>query len=429
MARVAVIGGGFGGLATALRLAKLGHAVTVVEERALGGVLVPFERDGFAWDAATHTLLPAVVRDLFRKTGRPLEKELELVQLDCLREHWFEDGSSLVLTAGRSDQYAAFEALGPGLGGSWVRHVEGYADDWEVIRRGYAEVPWDPEHVSREVGARLDRRESLHRRLRKQLPDERQRLVAAHPFTTDGHDVRDVPAWAGLTSYLEQRFGAWGFTGGTAAMLAALVRRLETRKVGSVAARATDIVVRDGRVAAVSTTAGDLDAEVVVCAVDPRTLPALAESVRRTVPAIPAATTYLGLRGDVTDLPHELVVHGDPWLVLRTLGRAPDGHLAWTIHARGRRDDDPVEVLRRHGLDVGDQVVVRVDLSPRDLVERWGGSPLGVLWQGRGTVRRRLGPRTPLPGVYAVGASATPGSGIPYVGLSAALVAQLVGPA
>jgi phytoene dehydrogenase-like protein len=99
MARVVVIGGGFGGLATALRLAKLGHAVTLVEERELGGALVPFTRDGFVWDTATHTILPAVVRDLFRKTGRPLEKELELAPLDCLREHWFEDGTSLVLSA------------------------------------------------------------------------------------------------------------------------------------------------------------------------------------------------------------------------------------------------------------------------------------------------------------------------------------------
>src|SRR4051812_5352323 len=149
MARVVVVGGGFGGLAVALRLAKLGHPVTLVEERELGGVLTPFERSGFSWDAVTHTLLPGVARDLFRKTGRPLEKELELAQLDCLREHWFEDGSSLVLTAGRTHQYDAFEALGPGLGTPWLRHVERYADDWEVVRRGYAEVPWDPEHVPR----------------------------------------------------------------------------------------------------------------------------------------------------------------------------------------------------------------------------------------------------------------------------------------
>jgi UDP-galactopyranose mutase len=74
-------------------------------------------------------------------------------------------------------------------------------------------------------------------------------------------------------------------------------------------------------------------------------------------------------------------------------------------------------------------VVTRLDLSPRELAERWGGSPLGVLWEGRGTVRRRLGPRTPIAGVFAAGAHATPGAGLPFVGLSAALVAQVVGPA
>ncbi len=429
MARVVVVGGGFGGLASALRLAKLGHAVTVVEERALGGALVPFARDGFAWDAATHTLLPGVVRDLFRKTGRPLEKELDLVQLDCIREHWFEDGSSLVLTAGRTNQHDAVESLGRGLGARWLDHVEAYADDWDVVRRGYAEAPWDPDRPGPDLAARLDSRESLHKRLRRRLPDDRLRLVAAQPFVADGHDVRDVPAWAGLTAYLEQRFGVWAFAGGTGAMLDALVRRLGTRRVEVVSAQVRDVVRRSGRAVAVATTTGDLAADVVVCAVDPRRLPALAESVRRTMPAIPAATTYLGLGGDVPELPHELVVHGDPMLVLRTTGRAPEGHHAWAVQARGRHDDDPVEVLARHGIDVREQVVSRTDLSPRDLVEHWGGTPLGVLWQGRGTVRQRLGPRTPIEGVYAAGAHATPGSGLAYVGLSAALVAQVVGPA
>lgn len=429
MARVVVIGGGFGGLASALRLAKLGHDVTLVEEGELGGALVPVTHDGFAWDTATHTLVPGVVRDLFRKTGRPLEKELELVQLDCLREHWFADGTSLVLSAGRAPQHDAFDTLGPGLGTQWVDHVAAYADDWDVIRREYAEVPWDPDYVSAELGARLDSRESLHRRLRKRLSDDRLRSVAAHPFVVDGHDPRQVPAWAGLTAYLEQRFGAWSVVGGAGAMLDALIRRLETRRVEVVAGRALDIVVRAGRAAGVSTAVGELDAEVVVCAIDPRGLPALAEHVRRTTPAVPAPTTYLGLEGEVRDLPHELVVHGDPTLVLRTLGRAPAGHHAWTVHRRGKRDEDPLAALARHGVDVRRQVVTRLDRSPRDLVERWGGTPLGLLWQGRGTARRRLGPRTPIEGVYAAGSHATPGSGLPYVGLSAALVAQVVGPA
>jgi UDP-galactopyranose mutase len=428
MARVVVVGGGFGGLASALRLAKLGHDVTVVEERELGGVLVPVTADGFSWDPVTYTLLPGVVRDLFRKSGRPLDKELELTRLDCLREHWFEDGTSVVLSAGRSMQLDAFDGLSPGLGERWVAHVESYADEWEVVRRQYAEVPWEPDRVGPELRARLDSRESLRKRLRR-LPDERLRLVAGLPFTADGHDLRDVPAWAGLTAYLEQRFGAWAFTGGTVALLDALLRRLATRQVSTVQARALDIVVREGRAVGVATTAGELDADVVVCAVDPRRLPALAESVRRTTPAIPATTAHLGIAGKVRDLPHELVVHGDPTVVLRTRGRAPDGHQAWTVQARGKHDEDPVGVLVRHGLLSRDQVVTRLDLTPRDLVERWGGSPLGVRWEGRSTVRRRLGPRTPIPGVYAAGAHATPGAGLPFTGLSASLVAQVVGAA
>ncbi len=429
MARVAVVGGGFGGLATALRLAKLGHAVTLVEERELGGTLVPVRRDGFAWDTATHTLVPGVVRDLFRKTGRPLERELDLVQLDCLREHWFEDGTSLVLTARRSEQLEAFDRLHPGLGSAYVDHVASYGDPWEVLRREYAEVPWDRDHLSRPLAALLGSRESLARRLRKVSRDERLGLVVGTPFTVDGHALRDVPAWAGVTSYLEQRFGAWAFTGGTAAMRDALVARLETRTVAVVPARAEDVVVRDGRAVAVATSSGDLDADVVVCAVDPRRLPALAPYVTRTEPVLPPVTCHIGLAGPVPDLPHELVVHGEPLLVVRTLGRAPDGHHAWTVHGRGRVDEDLLVALARRGIDVRDQVVTRVDLSPREQVERWGGSPGGVRWAGRTTVRRRLGPRTPVPGLYAAGAHAAPGAGLPYVGLSASLVAQVVGPA
>ncbi len=429
MARVVVIGGGFGGLACALRLAKLGHEVTLVEERELGGALAPFTRDGFAWDAASHTLVPGVVRDLFRKSGRPLEKELELVQLDCLREHWFEDGTAVVLSAGRTPQLEAFDALSPGLGQQWVDHVAAYADDWEVLRRGYVEEPWIPDQVPRDVAARLDSRETLHKRLRRSLRDPRLRLVAGFPFEVDGHDLRNVPAWAGLTAYLEQRFGAWAVEGGTGVLRDALVRRLATRRVEVVAARAVDVVVRERRAVAVSTTAGPLDADAVVCAVDVRRLPALAPLVAHTMPVIPPVICHVGLEGDLPDLPHELVVHGDPLLVVRPTGRAPEGRHAWSVHGRGRVSEDLLAVLARRGLDLRDRVVARVDRSPLDLVEQWGGSPLGVVWEGRGTVRQRLGPRTPVEGLYAAGAHATPGSGLPFVGLSAAQVAQVIGPA
>ena len=432
MSRVVVIGGGFGGLASAARLAKLGHEVTLLERSTtLGGALAPVTEGGFTWDAgATSTLLPAVIRDLFRKSGRPVERELDLVQLDVLREHRFEDGTAVTLPAGRAAQIAAFDALGPGLGRRWVDHVASYADDWDVLRRNYLETPWDRDALPRDLAARLGGREVLHKRLRRTFRDDRLRMVAGHPFVAEGHDLRNVPAWAGVTAYVEQRFGAWTITGGMAALATALGNRLVTRRVTvETGTAATDLVLREGRVVAVRTASGDVDADVVVCAIDPRRLPALAGHVRRTMPAIPPVVSYLGLEGDVPDLRHEVVLHGDPMLVVRPGGTAPDGCTAWTVHGRGRLAEDLLSALARHRVDVRAHVVTRLDCSPRDLVERWGGSPMGVLWQGRATVRQRLGPTTPVRGVYAAGAHATPGGGLPFVGLSAALVAQAVGPA
>ncbi|NPD06799.1 NAD(P)/FAD-dependent oxidoreductase [Nocardioides sp. zg-1308] len=435
MARVVVIGGGFGGMAAAARLAKLGHEVTLLERSArLGGALTTLEVDGFAWDAGpSSTLLPAVVRDLFRKSGRPLEREVDLQPLDPVREHRFADGSSVRLPGGsRAAQLAAFEQLGPGLGQQWVDHVASYGETWELLRKEWFERPFDDDVAPRELIALLDRRESLHKRLRRAFRDERLRLVAGHRLVMDGHALRDVPVLAGVDVYLEQRFGAWTVPGGLAALGTAMADRLALRGVTVLTGTdATDLVVRAGRVAAVRTrqdgVRAEVDADHAVVAIDPRRLPALAPYVRRTTPAMPPAVSHVGLDGDVPDLPHEVVLHGDPLLVVRTGGRAPAGGAAWTVLARGTVTEDVLTGLARHGLDVRERVVARVDRSPDELVEAWGGSPYGMLWQGPRTARTRLGPRTPIAGVLAAGAHATTGSGLPFAGLSAALVADLVG--
>jgi UDP-galactopyranose mutase len=389
VSRVVVVGGGFGGMAVAARLAKTGHEVTLLERSPdLGGALGSVSEEGFTWDAgASYTLLPAVLRDLFRKTGRPLERELDLEPLDLVREHRFEDDTTLALPTSRAGQLP------------------------DAVRR------------------RFDSREMLHKRLKKTLKDERLRDLATFPFLAEGHDPRNVPAWMGLVAYLEQRFGTWHVPGGMARITEVLGARLATRGVTVLRGTpARDVVLREGRAVAVRTDEGDIDADEVVVAVDPRGLPSLAPLVERTMPAIPPVVCHVGLEGDVPDLPHEVVLHGDPLLVVRTGGHAPDGRHAWTIHGRGKIAEDLLRALARHRIDVRAQLVHRVDRSPRELVQLWGSSPLGVLWQGRSTVRARLGPDTPIPHLHTAGAHATPGAGLPFVGLSAALVAERIGP-
>ncbi|MFW6865995.1 phytoene desaturase family protein [Nocardioides sp. CPCC 206347] len=438
MARIVVIGGGLGGMATAARLSKQGHEVALLEAAGhLGGALAPVHQDDFTWDAGpTSTLVPAALRDLFRKTGRPLETELgcDLEPLPVLREHRFADRTSVQVPGGsRADQMTAMDTLGPGLGEKWARHVDVYGPVWDVLRKHYVETPWDPRTkgaVPKDLDDLFDIRETLYKRLRHDFRDERLALIAGHLAIAEGHDLRNTPSWVGVTSYLEQTFGGWRIPGGMRRLLELLETRLTLREVTvRTGTEVIDLVIREGRVVGVRTAEGEADADAVVVAIDPRRLPSLASYVERTMPAIPPVVAHLGLEGDVPDLSHEIVFHAEPLITVRPGGEAPEGGAAWTLHGRGKIAEDMVDALVRHGIDIRENIVTRVDLSPRDLVEQWRGSPLGVLWQGRGTVRHRLGPTTPVQGVYVAGAHGAPGAGVPFVTQSAALVASLIGPA
>jgi UDP-galactopyranose mutase len=434
MARVVVVGGGIGGTASAARLAKLGHQVTLVEQsERLGGALGFLEQDGFRWDTGpTSTALPAAVRDLFRKSGRPLERELELVPVEPMREHRFEDGSTLTMPSGsRSAQLEAVDAaLGDGLGRQWVDYVHSFAEPWDVLRRSVFERPWSADHADPAAKALLGTRRTLHKAVQKTFKDERLQQLALSHATIDGQDPRNVPHWMGLLDYVEQNFGAWTVPGGMGALAGAMTKRLGERRVEVLLGTAVrDVVLRGGRAVAVATDAGELDADLVVCAVDPRRLPVLADHVRRTMPALPPVLAYLGLVGDVPDLPHEVVLHGEPTIVLRTNGTAPAGGAAWTLLGRGRLSEDILTALARRKIDVRENVEVRIDRSPRDQVVAWGGSPYGVAWQGRATVAQKLSTTTPVPGVLCAGVHVAAWSGLPFAALTAANVAEVVGKA
>jgi UDP-galactopyranose mutase len=144
-------------------------------------------------------------------------------------------------------------------------------------------------------------------------------------------------------------------------------------------------------------------------------------------PAIPVAVTHLGFAGDVPALPAEVVLHGEPLLVLTTTGTAPAGHHAWTVQRRGSVQEDVLISMVRRGVDVRDQVVTRVDRTSVDLIQETGGSSYGLAWAGWRAQAQRAAQTHPLPGLHLLGASMHPGASVPYVAWGAANVAALVG--
>ncbi len=137
MARICVVGAGAGGLAAAARLGAKGHAVTVLERSdRVGGKLHTWSDQGFSFDVGPSLFtLPAVYLDLFLKTGRPLEHEVDLQEVEPGFRYGFTDrvlrlpGSSVGRTAAAvTDQFSTEE------GDAWRTLMRRAGEVWALTR-------------------------------------------------------------------------------------------------------------------------------------------------------------------------------------------------------------------------------------------------------------------------------------------------------
>ncbi len=435
MAEVIVIGAGLAGLASAVRLAKLGHRVTICEQdERLGGVLGRIEADGFQWDAgAASTTLPAALRDLFRKSGRPIESLVQLEPVLDARRHMFPDGSVLDLPLNdRAMQHEAWTDLaGAQVAQQWTDLVDSYGDTWQLLRTTSIEPPLQDKLPLSAIRA-LKPWQSLEKVAQRSLSDDRARAVLRHFAAQGGSDATLTPAYVGVWSYLERTFGRWTVPGGFGSVADALVQRASERKIAiRTNAEVVAVATKSGTVTGVRLADGEeLAADIVVSDIDPRELygrlvnDSAAKKVRKRVLATHQAqaayVVHLGLEEPVPALPFETVLHGTPTVVVRTGGQAPAGHQAWSVLVHGYPTDDVLDLLVARGLHIRDKVISR-QVSP----SWWAG----VAWEGYRTARRRAGNVSPVKGLYCVGAGAHPGSGVPATTLGAAIVADAIGKA
>ncbi|GAA1968759.1 phytoene desaturase family protein [Kitasatospora viridis] len=463
MARIVIIGAGISGLAAAARLGTLGHRVTVCEAApGPGGMVGRLQRDGFSFDTGPTLLsLPAVYRDLALKTGKePLEQLVGLTPVDPESHHLFADGTALTLpNASRGGVARALDgALGAGAGERWAAVMNRGRAVWEATRRPLLEEPLpadtaplgtDPYPAPRHGLARL-----LGGRARPTLIEVAERELGGDPRLTAlltecalrfGLDPRRAPAGATVLPYVEQTFGVWAVRGGLRTLVDVLVARCEQRGV-------------EFRYGARVSPEDFPDAELVL-----RPEPAAA--------ALPGRfSVLLALRGPrPAGTPQRTVVHTPrPREEFAALFDAPAPHELPTVQVL--RPDDPSAVpderhetavltctvpsqaevdwtapgvaeafadrmlarLHAAGLDLGDRVLWRQLRTPAD-TERETLSPGGAVASpalaGLGGAFLQPANETGEPGRYRLGQAAHPGGGLARAGMSACVVAGLVGPA
>lgn len=231
-----VIGGGFGGIAAALRARAKGYDVSLYERGgALGGRAQVFERDGYRFDAGpTVVTAQFLFEELFALFGKSMSDYLNLVPLKPWYRFYFQDGTQFDYGGTLEETLDAIRALSPNDVDGYLKLLEHSKQLFSAGFTDLADVSFHEMSMMAKQGPRLLKlraydtvwqmvcRYLKHPQLRQAFSIQ-PLLVGGSPF--------DTTSIYGLIHYLEREWGVHFAMGGTGAIVGALTRLIEEEGV------------------------------------------------------------------------------------------------------------------------------------------------------------------------------------------------------
>ncbi len=272
--RVIVIGAGFGGLASGVRLAARGHEVTLLEKRDRpGGRAYVYQQDGFTFDGGpTVITAPWLITELFELAGRKADHYVTLVPVDPFYRIFFPDGSHFDYS-GVSERMVAEVGRISGDPADADGYLEFVRRTERIFAKGFTELAEKPFlHLTDMIGIvpdliRLESYRSVYGFVSRFVRDERLRQVLSfHPLLVGGNPFQTTSIYT-LIHYLERHWGVWFAIGGTGAVVDGLTRLFgELGGRLCLEAEVDEILIRGGRATGIRLTDGqEVPADVVVC--------------------------------------------------------------------------------------------------------------------------------------------------------------------
>ncbi|MGA9769756.1 MAG: phytoene desaturase family protein [Blastocatellia bacterium] len=482
-ATVAIIGGGLGGLSAAIHLRLAGYEVTIFEaNERVGGRANLIARDGFRFDTGPSLLnYPWIFERLFEAAGRQMRDYVTLLPVEPSVSFQWSDKTHFTLSSDLQHMLEEFERLEPGVR---PRAMAFLRDAGVKYRMAFDKlVTSNEENFARWLGT-LSIKELLKTSVWRSLDRElkrffRSRLVrealGSYAMYLGGSPY-ELPGLFSILPYGELAHGLWLPKGGVYGLVSGIERlarelgvtirtRSRVRRIVAQKKRVTGIELEDGRF---------FGSHIVVSNVDaPTTDAELIElNKRKKKPRMTPGvlTFYWGIRGEVEHLGHHTIFLPDdyrgafdellkqkripqqmPFYVSVPSATDPDlapaGDTAmfvlvptplisemrgvdWRATAREVKSR-VIERLRDHGVNLSaDRIAVEEIYTPLDWQKKFGlydGSAFGAshtLFQ-MGPMRARNYSKD-VEGLYYVGASTTPGTGMPMVVLSGGMVAERI---
>jgi phytoene desaturase len=485
-ATVAIVGGGLGGLSAAIHLRLAGYDVTIYEaNERVGGRANLISCDGFRFDAGPSLLnYPSVFERLFELAGRRMRDYVTLLPVEPSVSFQWPDKTRFTLSSDLQRLLEEFERLEPGVRPRALAFLGDAAMKYRVAFEKL--VTRNEDNFARWLGA-LSMRELLNTSVWRSLDRELKRFFRSRHLREAlgsygmylGGSPFDLPGLFSILPYGELAFGLWLPKGGVYGLVSGIEKL--ARELGvtiRTSARVRRIVTHEKRVTGIELEDGSFhNSRIVVSNVDaPTTDAELIEGDEKSKRAkrprmTPGVLTfYWGIRGKVEHLGHHTIFLPDdyrgafdelfkqkripqqmPFYISVPSATDPDlapcGDTAmfvlvptplvsemrgvdWEATAREVKWR-VIGRLKHHGISMNsERIAVEEIYTPIEWQRRFGlydGSAFGAahtLFQ-MGPMRARNYSKT-VAGLYYVGASTTPGTGMPMVVLSGRMVAERI---
>ncbi len=232
MKKIIVIGSGFGGMATALRLRAQGHDVTLLEKLDKpGGRAYVFEQDGYSFDAGpTVITAPWLIHELFELFGKRSEDYVRIVPVHPFYRIYFHDKSFFEYNNEPGFIEENIRKFNPA-------DVEGYREFMKrtkpIFEKGFIELADKPFLTFGSMVKvlpdllRLGSHRSVYSYVSKYISDPRLRMVFTfHPLLVGGNPFHTTSIYA-MIHYLEKEWGVHYAMGGTGAVIRAFAKLFE----------------------------------------------------------------------------------------------------------------------------------------------------------------------------------------------------------
>ena len=484
MRKIIVIGAGLGGLAAAIRLAKSGFTVTIMEKNETVGGKVNFvEANGYKFDTGASLLtMRHVFEDLFDFCGKSIENYLDIIPLEPICRYFWSDGKRFEASSDLRKTESEIAKIE-------LRDVENFQTYLADSRRKYeiAEKTFlahslnnlpkllRPKYLKDLLA--ISSLKTLDAHNRAFFQSSKLRQLFNRFATYNGSSPYQTPATFALVPFVEFGLGAWYARGGIYQIPRALERlakelgveiktKCEIEKIVVKNEKAVGVQLKNGENFASDYVVANSDAiETYRNLLDKKFF---SEKLDRREPSCSGFVLLLGVKKKFPQLAHHNIFFSDDYKAefdalfrdlrpatnptvyvcatsrtdatqapetsenLFVLVNAPytSDRTDWTKE-RGSYRDLIIKRLETFGLeDLGKSIEFEQTITPEDFESKYRtnrGSIYGVSSNGIFSAFLRVPNRAKqIKNLYFVGGATHPGGGMPLVLLSGKMAADLI---